>query len=77
MTFAFKITLLTGDENGIDDLRDCTCRSPAVLPAAENPRFILSRLEAGVGCAYMIFFFSQSNLPSFGRVFKAFCIFAR
>ena len=47
MTFAFRITLLTGDENGIDDLRDCACRSPAVLSAAENPRFILSRLEAG------------------------------
>ena len=60
MTFAFRITLLTGDENGIDDLRDCACRSPTVLPAEENPRFILSRLGAGVGCAYMILFFSAN-----------------
>ena len=48
MTFAFGITLLTGVENWIDDLRDCACRSPTVLSAEENPRFILSRLEARV-----------------------------
>ena len=31
-----------------------------MLSAEENPRFILSRIEARVGCVYMILFFSAN-----------------